>query len=159
MNFPTRTGQIPGFPRLSPTAPGASIRAVGRLLPIALIACAGCAAVVFNRPGGPDIDFMTRAEFRLYTEAVFRLHNRVHSDLMMLIPDLESSHPEHYLRLIRAEQPMLEACHPLNDAVARYVEGGEIGFFKRLRLPINVTDCERETRRVEILLDLAMGAV
>lgn len=102
---------------------------------------------------------MSRSEFRDYTETVFRHHNRVHSDLMMLLPDIELSQPEHYLRLHRAEGPMLEACKPLNDAVARYVEGGEVGFFKRLKLPLDVTDCERQTRRVEALLDLALGVI
>ena len=120
---------------------------------------AGCGTVVFNRPKGPEIDFMSRTEFRGYTERVFRHHNRVQSDLMMLLVDLEESNSEHYQRLMRAEEPMREACQPLNDAVASYMEEGEIGFFRRLRLPMSVTDCERQTLRVEALLDQALGVI
>lgn len=130
------------------------------LLFIALIAlpATGC-AILFNRPQGSEIEFMSAREFRGYTESVFRHHNRIQNDLMMLMPEIEETRPETHRRLLRAERPMLEACGPLNEVVARHVDGGEIGFFRRLKLPLDVTDCDRQTRRVEKLLDLAMGVI
>lgn len=128
------------------------------LIILAALPLTGC-TVLFNRPHGSEVEFMTTKEFRGYTESVFRRHNRVQSDLMMLLPEIEEAKPETHRRLLKAEAPMLKACEPLNEVVARYIDGGDVNFFRRLKLTLDVTDCDRQTRRVEKLLDLEMGVI
>lgn len=121
-------------------------------LPV-LAVVAGCGTLVFNQPSGPEIDYMDRAEFRDYTEQVFRRHNAVQSRLMMTLPDIEQSHPRRYQRLMREEQKMMQSCQRLNEAVAAHIDGDEMGFFRRLKFPLDVTDCERRTAKVEASLE------
>lgn len=113
----------------------------------------GCGTLVINQPRGPDIDYMGRAEFRDYSEQVFRHGNRVQTEFMLRLPDLELEQPRAFRRLSRAEAAMQRACEPLNAAVAAHLDGSEFGFFRRLKLPLDVTDCERKTLRAEALLD------
>jgi len=118
----------------------------------AAVALLSACGVTVERPGVEGREWMSKAEFRAYAERVFRRHNAAENDLMFLLPRLQRAEPERYGQLLDAEDAMLEACHPLAEVASQRGRGLDIGFFKRLRLPSDVADCERATVRVERLL-------
>lgn len=133
-----------------PCSPGRTPVVV--LLVIALPGLHACGVTV-HRPATEGGEWMSRDEFRSYAEQVFRRHNAVESELLFLLPELEERDPERYRRLSRAEEAMLDACAPLVEIAQRRSRELSIGFFKRLHLPPKITACDRETRRVEQLLE------
>lgn len=114
-------------------------------------AVAGCAHVLVQRPG-ENPEFMRRSEFKRYTEGVFRHHNQVHGLMLLVLPDLEEGEPDQFGRLRVRERKMLSACDELNEAVLMQRKGERPGFFGRLLMPMRVTDCDRETRHSERLM-------
>lgn len=151
LRLPTRSDQDDS----EPPCPAGTRRRAGRAaLALALIGTtvAGCAHVLVQRPGEHP-EFMGRDEFKRYTEKVFRHHNYVHSFMLMALPDLEASEPDQFRRLRVRERKMLAACDELNEAVVMQRKGERPGFFGRLLMPMRVTDCDRETRHSERLME------
>lgn len=81
---------------------------------------------------------------RADAERVFREHNRVSAELMLVLPELDPATPTAQA-LVEADVAMLEACEPLNEmAVARRDEM-RIGVGARLRIPAAIRRCEAAT--------------
>jgi hypothetical protein len=91
----------------------------------------------------------SRKEFELYVENVFRLQNRLTSDLMML---QETSDFKISESTLLAEQHMRQQCAPLNEYVALDVDGQSSGFFLRRRVENTAGDCERAAHDLELLI-------
>lgn len=108
--------------------------------PTAHLAPAGAAAP--NR----DHDLEARAE------RVFREQNRVESTLMFLLPALKTDKPAEYQSLKAAEEQMMTACEPLNEAALKHQQQQSIGLLQRLSMPSVIADCAAATERVERLL-------
>ena len=111
----------------------------------------GCSSLQVRYPDG-SIERKTRAEFETYVEGVFRYHNRVVNDLIVASSMLDDDFADLDPLLVRAEETMASECRPLNDTVSATIEGREIGFFQKLRLPQTVPACEVATRDLEALL-------
>lgn len=93
---------------------------------------------------------LSREEFARYVEDVFRLQNRMTSEVMMLLDtdELDGGHED----LLRAEREMHEVCASLNEYAERDIEGQSIGLFLRRRVEKSAVDCEKSAFRVEALL-------
>ncbi len=85
-------------------------------------------------------------------ERVFREQNRVESTLMFLLPALKTDKPAEYQSLKAAEEQMMTACEPLNEAARKHQQEQSIGLLQRLSMPSVIADCEAATERVERLL-------
>ncbi len=129
----------------------------GILILLAMI-MAGCASPFSVGYGAHR---QSRDEFARYVEDVFRLQNRMTSEVMMLLPADEagSSHDD----LLRAEHQMHEVCASLNEYAVRESEGQSIGLFLSRNLEKSAADCEQAALRVQALLlkqnDSAGGAL
>jgi hypothetical protein len=116
---------------------------------IALLGTA-CNFVQVRYPQGTT-EYLSRAEFEVYVEAVFRYHNQVLNDLIVatsFVDEDELDNPQ----LEEAEIRMQAACQPLNAIVSATMEGREIGFFTKLQLPESAPACEARSRHVAALL-------
>lgn len=91
----------------------------------------------------------SREDFERYVEQVFRFQNRLTSDLMML---QESGDFKASEALLQAEQFMRQQCDPLNEYVARDVDGQSSGFFLRRRVENTAGECERAAKELEVLI-------
>ena len=112
----------------------------------------GCAIV---RPPGDERRLMIQPQFRAYTEHVFRLHNRVATEYIMELPDLDLDDPARAERVEALEASMLDACRSLNRMVeARTGRNGETpGPFALLfRFPDEVAECHAATLELEAAL-------
>jgi hypothetical protein len=92
----------------------------------------------------------SREEFAKYVENVFRLQNKVTSQIMILT-DSGNSHLQEPLS--RAEQRMQEMCSSINEYAARDIDGLNISFFLRRRVEKSAEDCEKAAQEVETLLN------
>lgn len=97
---------------------------------------------------GPDRQ--TREDFERRVEAVFRLQNRMTSEIMVIQSD-GSSRQEH-APIIQAEQAMEKNCTDLNEYASRDMDGESKSFFLLKRVENSVADCEIAARKVEALL-------
>ena len=88
---------------------------------------------------------------RADAERAFREHNRVASEVMLILPDLDPETPE-ARAIIAADAAMLEACERLNAVAVARRDGTEIGMRERLRIPTAIEDCEAATAAVAELL-------
>jgi len=101
--------------------------------------------------GGYGANGQSRDEFAQHVEEVFRLQNRMTSEVMMLLESEEIQNPE---VLLRAEQQMQKICSSLNEYVSRDIDGLNIGFLLQRRVEKSAIDCEQAAREVESLLKL-----
>lgn len=92
----------------------------------------------------------SREDFEHYVEQVFRFQNRLTSDMMMLQENNDFKGNE---KLLQAEQVMRQQCDPLNEYVARDVDGQSSGFFLRRRVENTAVDCERAAKELELLIN------
>jgi hypothetical protein len=105
----------------------------------------GCATAFF----GYGANGQSREEFGRHVEEVFRLQNRMTSQVMMLLESDEVKNPDD---LLRAEQRMEQICSSLNEYASRDIDGLNIGFFLQRRVEKSAIDCEQAAREVESLL-------
>jgi hypothetical protein len=118
----------------------------------ALSLLAGCAGITTYSEDG-SIETRSQQDFEAYAESVFRRQNEAGSDLVIIYMDLDSDADAGSLEaLSSAEDRMLDACRPLNDAALMWVKGEEPGFFQRLHLMNSLSSCERYTDELEYLL-------
>jgi len=93
----------------------------------------------------------SRDEFARYVEDVFRLQNRMTSEVMMLLEtdDTGTNHDD----LVQAERQMHEVCGALNEYADRDGEGQSIGLFLGRDVEKSAVNCEQAALRVEALLE------
>ena len=117
---------------------------------IVSLALGACSGVNTREPDGRLVR-MSKDEFAEYVEATFRHHNRIVNDLI-----LASSLADEELlldpALLKAEETMASACHPLNAMVSATIEGRELSFWSKLRLIDQVPECAAATNRVKELI-------
>ncbi len=107
----------------------------------------GCAIPFF---GGYGANGQSREEFEHHVEEVFRLQNRMTSEVMMLLESDETKKPE---ALLQAEQHMQQVCADLNEYVSRDIDGLSSGFFLRRRVEKSAIDCEQAASAIKPLLN------
>ncbi len=107
---------------------------------------AGCAVPIF---GGYGANGQSLEEFEHRVEEVFRLQNRMTSEVMMLLESNETKKPE---ALMQADQYMQQVCADLNEYASRDIDGLSIGFFLRRRVEKSAIDCEQAALAIKQLL-------
>jgi hypothetical protein len=118
----------------------------------ALSLLAGCAGITTYSEDG-RIETRSQQDFETYAESVFRRQNEAGSELAMIYMDLDGDADANSIEtLSSAEDRMLDACRPLNDAALLQVKGEEPGFFKKLHVMNSLSRCERYTGELEYLL-------
>lgn len=88
---------------------------------------------------------------RADAEAVFREHNRVAGELMLVLPELDPDATATG-RLIDADRAMLEACEPLNAMAIAHREGRRASWRQRLALPSTIEACRESTAIAESMV-------
>ncbi|MDO9423537.1 MAG: hypothetical protein Q7T40_05045 [Methylobacter sp.] len=106
----------------------------------------GCAVPFL---GGYGADGQPLEEFEHHVEEVFRLQNRMTSEVMML---LETEETRKYQALMQAEQQMQQICADLNEYVSRDMDGLSSGLFLRRRVEKSAVDCEQAALVIKSLL-------
>ncbi len=97
---------------------------------------------------GPDNQ--TLEEFERRVEAVFRLQNRMTSEVMVLQSD--GSDPQLHEPIVVAEQVMEKNCSYLNEYASRDIDGLSKSILLRRRVEKSVLACEKSARIVEEML-------
>ena len=106
----------------------------------------GCAAFTWGY--GPD--GQSREDFEHRIEGVFRLQNKMTSEVMMLQEgDVDA---KAYEAILQAEQVMEKNCNYLNEYVSRDIDGLSKGLLLQRHVEKSVLDCETATQNVEALL-------
>lgn len=108
---------------------------------------AGCAGPLF---GGYGANGQSREEFEQHVEEVFRLQNRMSSEVMMLV---ENDEGKKYQALLQAEQHMQQVCADLNEYASRDIDGLSIGYFLSRRVEQSAIDCEQAALAIKPLLN------
>lgn len=90
-------------------------------------------------------------ELAARAELTFRQHNKVASELLLLVTQLDVNSPD-YQALITAEDDMLVSCQALNDLAIQHRDGKPVGPLRRLRVPKTIENCEDHTQRAQELL-------
>jgi hypothetical protein len=93
----------------------------------------------------------SREEFGRHVEEIFRLQNKMTSQVMMLLESDDVKNPD---VLLHAEQHMEQICGPLNEYASRDIDGLDIGLFLQRSVEKSAIDCEQAAREVESLLTL-----
>lgn len=99
----------------------------------------GCAAVVTT---DGDRLRVGSSEFRDYVERVFRLQNRVATDLAFALEEDEIRGLDPPAPLVRAEQELLAACAGLNELAALRRDGERVGPQRGLAAAREAPECE-----------------
>jgi hypothetical protein len=123
----------------------------GILVPL-ILGLVACAPPPFWRYG-PDRQPL--AEFEQRVEKVFRLQNKMTSEIMGL-QDFDNGGSDQ-AELTVAEREMQKNCSDLNDYAAREIDGRSQGIFLRHRVEHSVQECERSAHQVEKLLKQGSG--
>ncbi len=124
---------------------------IRHLATIIIATVVGCTSVQVRYPDG-STEYKTKNEFALYVEEVFRYHNGVVNNLIIVTAFMDEGKLDEYSPLVRAEEAMADVCWPLNDAVSATIEGRELGFFRQIRLLEAVPACEQASHHVAELL-------
>lgn len=106
----------------------------------------GCAVPFLS---GYGTNGQSLEEFKYHVEEIFRLQNRMTSEVMML---LESEEAKKYQALMQAEHHMQQACTDLNEYVSRDMDGLSIGLLLRRRVEKSALDCEQAALELKALL-------
>lgn len=104
---------------------------------LASLLCAGCASV---------------ATVREDAERTFREHNRVSTEVMLVLPELDPGDAA-TAELVAADRDMLSACAPLNAMAIARRDQRRIGPLQRLRLPSTIAECRDTTAATLALLN------
>ena len=104
----------------------------------------GCAAVTTTE--GERLR-MTSPELRDYVERVFRLQNRVATDLAFALEEDEVRGFDPPAALVAAEQALLTACAGLNELAARRRDGERVGPGRGLAAAREAPECEAAALR------------
>ncbi|MFA5018352.1 hypothetical protein [Methylobacter tundripaludum] len=120
------------------------LRSLAALAIAALIS--GCAVPFF---GGYGANGQSREDFEHHVEEVFKLQNRMTSEVMMMLESDEVKKPE---ALLQAEQHMQQICADLNEYVSRDIDGLSTGLFLRRRVEKSAIDCEQAAMAIKPLL-------
>lgn len=99
---------------------------------------------------GYGANSQSREDFEHHVEEVFRLQNRMTSEVMMMLESDEVKKPE---ALILAEQHMQQVCADLNEYVSRDIDGLSSGLFLRRRVEKSAIDCEQAAMAIKPLLN------
>lgn len=110
----------------------------------------GCAIPFW---GGYGADGQSREAFERHVEDIFRLQNKMTSDVMILLL-LEGEDTKKRQALIQAEHHMQQACADLNEYVSRDIDGLSIGLLLRRRVEKSALDCEQAALELKALLAL-----
>jgi hypothetical protein len=116
------------------------------------LAAVACAPPSFWRYG-PDRQPL--AEFEHRVEKVFRLQNKMTSEIMAR-QDFDDD-GSGQTSVADAEQQMQKDCNDLNDYAIREIDGRSQSVFLRHRVEQSVEDCERSAHQVEKLLQQEAG--
>ena len=108
---------------------------------------AGCSLMNIEEIGDSG---MNKEVFAHYVEEVFRFQNRMTSEVMMLGEVEEGSD---LAALLRSEQQMQEVCRPLNEYVARDIDGLGNSLFLQRKVMKTTVDCDHSAHDVEMLLE------
>jgi hypothetical protein len=106
----------------------------------------GCAVPFL---GGYGANGESREEFEHHVEEVFRLQNRMTSEVMMILESDEAKKPE---VLIQAEQHMQQECADLNEFVSRHNDGLSSGLLLPRRVEKSAIACEQAALAIKPLL-------
>lgn len=112
------------------------------IYPVILLVLPGCGLSYFT---GEDTE---SGNFAAYVESVFKLQNRVTSEMMALTSVGDMDDPQ----LLLAEKAMQGACLPLNQYASRESDGLSTGLFLRRRVQMSANACEQSARELEALL-------
>ncbi|WP_340122247.1 hypothetical protein [Methylobacter svalbardensis] len=107
----------------------------------------GCAVPFLS---GYGTNGQSLEEFEYHVEEIFRLQNRMTSEVMMM---LESEEAKKYQALMQAEQHMQQICADLNEYVSRDIDGLSSGLFLRRRVEKSAIDCEQAAMAIKPLLN------
>ncbi|WP_374090836.1 hypothetical protein [Methylomicrobium lacus] len=107
----------------------------------------GCA---LSSSGGIGDTGMTKEVFAHYVEEVFRFQNRMTSEVMMLMDADEGSNLD---VIMQSEQHMQEVCRPLNEYVARDIDGLGASLLLQRKVVKTTMDCDHAAHEVETLLN------
>jgi hypothetical protein len=105
----------------------------------------GCALL-----GGYGAKGQSKDDFVRYVEQVFRLQNKMTSEIMVLSDNEDVA--QQYPNLSQAEQQMQKMCADLNEYVSRDLDGLRTGILLRRRVEKSALDCEKSAHAVETLL-------
>lgn len=119
---------------------GLAVAVIGALLQ-------GCALFSI---GGYGPDGQSREDFEQRVEAVFRLQNRMTSEVMMLQEGDGAT--DHHEAIFQAERLMEKNCSYLNEYVSRDIDGLRKGLLLQRHVEKSVVDCETAAHSVEALL-------
>ncbi|WP_432740504.1 hypothetical protein ABXJ76_10895 [Methylobacter sp. G7] len=108
----------------------------------------GCAVPFL---GGYGADGQSLEAFEHHAEEIFRLQNRMTSEVMILLL-LESEDAKKHQALMQAEHHMQQTCADLNEYVSRDIDGLSSGFLLRRRVEKSALDCEQAALELKALL-------
>lgn len=111
------------------------LRIVASLLALSITGCASLSPELAKR-----------------SEQAFRTHNTVSSDYLFVLDSLEPE-SQQYQDLSDLEQQMLSACRTLNQLAIDYRDGKRVGFFKKLRVPKTIENCETATSAAQTAIE------
>lgn len=112
-----------------------------------IISVTGCSCLNFGKYG---TNGQSKEEFVQYVEKVFRLQNKMTSEIMALSSNEEATQVDKVL--LQAEQHMQKMCVDLNEYVSRDIDGLNTSFLLRRRVEKSTTDCEKAAKAVEFEL-------
>lgn len=113
------------------------------IYPVIFLVLPGCSLT--NLVG----DDSESGDLAAYVESVFKLQNRVTSEMMAITSVGDMDDPQ----LLVAEKAMQGACLPLNQYASRESDGLSTGLFLRRRVQMSANACEQSARELEALLN------
>ncbi|MDT8406313.1 MAG: hypothetical protein RQ715_03580 [Methylococcales bacterium] len=104
-----------------------------------------CSNLDFDHFGEQHMD---RDTFAAYVEVVFKLQNRMSSEVMLMEPEGDAD----WYALLTAEEQMRIECAPLNDYANQLISGQNANLWLRRKVERSADACERAARNVQDLL-------
>ena len=98
---------------------------------------------------GYGANSQSREDFEHHVEEVFRLQNKMTSEVMMLLESDQVKNPE---LLTLAEQHMQQICADLNEYVSRDLDGLGSGILLSQRVEKSAIACEQAASMIKQLL-------
>lgn len=129
-----------------------SFRWVGYvLIGAALLGTGACGMVPGHARAGAGAQAAS-SEIRQRAERVFRRQNEATDRAIFAEMDLRSRNPAVAERVSAAEGAVRRACEPLNQVAFRRVSNQQPSLMQKLSVPRALAPCERETEKLEALL-------
>jgi hypothetical protein len=107
----------------------------------------GCTIPFFD---GYGANHQSLDEFKSHVEEIFRLQNKMSSEVIMLI---ESDEQNKYENLVQAEQKMEQVCADLNEYASRDIDGLNISLFLQQRIEKSAIACEQAALSIKQMLN------